>query len=266
LARSIMRSAACLVCLVLLLRAAPAGAATAPPPQAADRLASGDAAVSRLDLEGALTAYRAALAAAPESYEATWKLARALTDKATLTGDPARQKALCVEAVELARHAVELEPADSRGHDYLAIAVGKLALLEGGKRKVELSKEVKAQAEAALQCDSDDDLALHVLGIWNRELSELPWVLRKLAGLLYGKLPEASLPIAIADLERATTLHPEVIPHHVELGITLAAARRFPEARTELQKALAMPTGWVTDDYYRGLARRELARVEAHLD
>jgi tetratricopeptide (TPR) repeat protein len=228
-------------------------------------IAAGDAALEKLDLETAITAYRSALVASPDSYEALWKLARTLTDKATLSTQPDEQKRLCIEAAELARKAVGLSSADAKGHAYLAVAVGKLALFEGGKRKVELSKEVKAEAEKALELDPDEDVALHVLAIWNREMVELGWFLRTFAQLLYGKLPPASLDLAISDLRRASALRPDVIPHHVELGITLASARRWAEAKAELEKGLALPTGWVTDDYYRGLARTSLVQVQRHL-
>jgi tetratricopeptide (TPR) repeat protein len=228
-------------------------------------IAAGDAALQKLDLEAGIAAYRSALEAAPDSYEALWKLARALTDEATLSRQPGEQKGLCVEAEKLARRASGLVPSGSRGHAYLAVAVGKLALFEGGRRKVDLSKEVKAEAEKALQLDPNEDVALHVLAIWNREMVELGWLLRSFAQLLYGRLPPASLEAALADLSRASELAPDVIPHHVELGITLASAKRWAEARPELEKGLALPTAWVTDDYYRALARSNLARVQDKL-
>jgi tetratricopeptide (TPR) repeat protein len=228
-------------------------------------IAAGDAALQKLDLEAGIAAYRSALEAAPDSYEALWKLARALTDEATLSRQPGEQKGLCVEAEKLARRASGLVPSGSKGHAYLAVAVGKLALFEGGRRKVDLSKEVKAEAEKALQLDPNEDVALHVLAIWNREMVELGWLLRSFAQLLYGRLPPASLEAALADLSRASELAPDVIPHHVELGITLASAKRWAEARTELEKGLALPTAWVTDDYYRALARSNLARVKDKL-
>ena len=254
------RATAGLAMHVLLL-----GAFAASAGDVADRIAAGNAALQRLDLEAGIAAYRRALEAAPDSYEALWRLARALTDKATLSRQPGEQKRLCVEAEKIARKASNLEPSASKGHAYLAVAVGKLALFEGGRRKVELSKEVKAEAEKALQLDPNEDVALHVLAIWNREMVELGWLLRSFAQLLYGKLPPASLEVALADLRRASELEPDVIPHHVELGNTLASARRWAEAKTELEKGLALPTAWVTDDYYRALARSSLARVQAHL-
>jgi len=36
--------------------------------------------------------------------------------------------------------------------------------------------------------------------------------------------------------------------------------------RLDLEKGLALPTAWVTDDYYRALARSSLARVQDHLE
>jgi tetratricopeptide (TPR) repeat protein len=241
------------------------GAFAASAGEVAATIAAGDAALEKLDLEAGIAAYRSALEAAPDSYEALWKLARALTDKATLSKQPGEQKGLCVEAEKLARKGVGLKPSDPKGHTYLAVAVGKLALFEGGKRKVELSKEVKAEAEKALQLNPNEEVALHVLAIWNREMVELGWFLKSFAQLLYGKFPPASLDAALADLRRASELEPDVIPHHVELGITLASAKRWAEAKTELEKGLALPTAWVTDDYYRALARSSLARVQDHL-
>jgi tetratricopeptide (TPR) repeat protein len=241
------------------------GALAAGAEEVAATIAAGDAAMERLDLEAGITAYRSVLEADPGSYEATWKLVRALTDKATLSKVPTEQEGLCVDAESLARKAVSLSPSDANGHTYLAVAVGKLALFEGGKRKVELSKEVKAEAEKALELNPEDDVALHVLAIWNREMVDLGWFLKSFAQLLYGKFPPASLDEAITNLRRATELKPDVIPHHVELGITLASAKRWPEAKAELDKGLALPTAWVTDDHYRSLARTSLSQVRSHL-
>ena len=55
------------------------------PTEVAATIAAGDAALVKMDLEAATAAYRSALEAAPDSYETLWKLARALTDKATLS-------------------------------------------------------------------------------------------------------------------------------------------------------------------------------------
>lgn len=227
----------------------------------AEPLADGDAALQKFDLDTALSAYRTAHSTAPTNYEAAWKLARALADKSTLTKNRADQKKLCIEAEQLAREAVRLNPQDAKSHVYLAIAVGKLALFEGGKRKVELSKEIKVEAEKAIALNPKEDLAFHVLGIWHREMVDLNWVLKKFAELIYGTFPPASLDDAVANLRTATHLAPNVVAHHAELGLTLIAAGKRTEARTELGKALELPKGWVTDEHYIDLAKRNYRRT-----
>lgn len=231
----------------------------------ADSLLAGDAAVTKFDLATALTAYRSALKAAPDNYEATWKLGRTLLDQGTLLKDRDAQKPVFIEAEQLIRHAVQLNPKDSKGHLYLSMAVGNLALFEGGKKKVELSKEIKTEADKAVELNPKEDLALHVIGVWNREMAELNWMLRKFAEVLYGSFPPASLETAEADLKQAAKLAPSTVAHQVELGITQAAAGRWTEAKATLEEALKMPKTWVTDDHYKAKATAELERVKSHL-
>jgi len=247
--------------LLALALAAPAVAAGPQPPAAAARLRAGDTALAELDLARATTEYRAARELAPESYEAAWKLGRALADGALLAGDGSTGRGLAGEAAAQARDAVRLSPAGAEGHTVLAVALGRLALAAGGRRKVELSREVKTEAELALAADPGADVALHVLGVWNREMATLNPILRAVATWLYGSLPEASLEEALADLRRAVELRPGALAHRVELGVTLAAAGRPQEARAVLEAALALPDGWVTDPHYRERGRRALARL-----
>lgn len=235
------------------------------PATGAALLAAGDSAIARLDLDAATAAYRQALRAAPQSYEAAWKLARAIADRATLTPNREDQRRLCQQADSLARVAVALNPGGAKGHAFLAVALGKQALFVGGKTKVRLSREIKAEADRTLALDANDDLAHHVLGVWNREVVEVSGVLRFFANAFLGGIPKASLSESLAHLRRAAELRPDVIPHRVELGITLASARRYRDAEQELVRALDMPTSWVTDDFYRAKARDALVRVRRKL-
>jgi tetratricopeptide (TPR) repeat protein len=244
-----------------------AHAATPPAadPPVAVLLAAGDSAIARLDLAAATAAYTQAHRADPRSYEAAWKLARAIADRATLTPKAADQRRLCQQADSLARAAVALNPGGAKGHAFLAVALGKQAIFVGGKTKVRLSREIKAEADRTLALDANDDLAHHVLGVWNREVVEVSGILRFFANTFLGGIPKASLGESIAHLGRAAELRPDVIPHRVELGITLASARRYRDAEQELVRALDMPTSWVTDDFYRVTARDALARVRRKL-
>ena len=240
-----------------LLVAAVLGVAAAIPVVAAEVVASAETRANSA-LADARHAYLTAVNLQTNVYAATWKLCHALIDAGTLTKGRAVQKSLFVESEQLARQAVQANPTGSKGHLYLAISVGKLALFEGGKRKVELSKEVKSEAEQAIALDPTEDAAYHVLGLWNREMVELNFFLRKSAELLYGSFPPASLAAAQADLQRAVDLAPTVVSHRVELGLTLLAAGQRPAGRALLEEALQMPETWVTDDYYKAIARKHL--------
>ena len=90
-------------------------------------------------------------------------------------------------------------------------------------------------------------------------------MLRFFANTFLGGIPKASLNESLDHLRRAAELRPDVIPHRVELGITLASARHYRDAEQELVRALDMPTSWVTDDFYRTKARDALARVRRKL-
>jgi tetratricopeptide (TPR) repeat protein len=243
-----------------------AGATTTFATTVQEKITAGDAALVRFDLDAAVRAYRSAVQLAPDDHEALWKLSRALVDQGTLAKDHRLQERLYIEAEQLARMAVRLSPEDSKGHLYLSVVMGKLALYEGGRRKVELSKETKAEAERAVALNPNEDVGYHVLAIWHREMVELNWLLRTFAELVYGKFPTASLESALANLRRAVDLAPDIIPHRVELGITLASAGRWAEAKTQLEQALRMPRTWATNEYYWELARRKLEDLSAQLN
>jgi hypothetical protein len=70
---------------------------------------------------------------------------------------------------------------------------------------------------------------------------------------------------AVAYLQQATQLAPDVVAHRVELGNTYVDLSQWKNAETEFAHALAMPKSWVTDDFYKNLAKEQLKRVQPHL-
>ena len=221
-------------------------------------ITAGDAAIAGFNLDKASLAYKRALKLDSKNYEACWRLGRATVDRGMLEPDSSKKRLLFLEAQDYARGAVRLNPKGSKGHAYLAAVVGQLALYEGGRTKVELSKEVKTESEKAIALDPKEDLSYHVLGVWNREMVGLNWFLRKFAEALYGSLPPASMDNALENLRHAVELAPTVLPHQVELGKTLIVAGKKDEGRNILEHTLAMPKTWVTDDIYKQKAREAL--------
>ena len=226
-----------LVVSLALLAPAPPLRAQAPAETAVER---GDRLLGEFRTVAAVDAYRAGLARSPDDVELLWKTARALSNLTDETPGRAGDEELLREAVTLSRRAVRSGPAVSRARVTLAASVGKLALFEGGRRKVELAREVEREARRAAELDPRDFAPFTVLGVLERELATLNPLLRGFAGALFGGLPEASLERSAALLERATRLAPDYVAPHLELARTYVELDREADARAALERALEL--------------------------
>lgn len=217
----------------------------------------------RADLETELATWEQALAADSGSYEANWNLARVLIDLGNRFEKKDDRKAHYGRAVECARAAVALAPDDTWGHHYLAASVGKLALTEGGKKKIELSKEVREEALKAVECDPDNDKSHHILGRWNREVTHLSPLLKAAAKVVYGGVPKgASDEKAVEHFREAIRIAPDHVNHHLELGITWYKMKEYDEALAEFELAQALPEHDPNDAEYKAEAAEYQRKCE----
>ncbi len=227
-----------------------------------ESIAAGDSAYVRGDFGAATAAYGAALKARPGDYGALWRFARIESEY----GEDARGEAqvkLFAAAVGHAREAVRAAPDSALGHVWLAVALGRQALHEGPKTQLALSREIKAEVDRAIAIDPTIGRAWHVLALWNRKVASLNFMERAAASTILGGVPKgATMDNAIRDLEKAIALEPAYVNHHLELGRTFLQLKRWPEARKELETAVALPgTSNPRDPKYQAEARALLARV-----
>jgi tetratricopeptide (TPR) repeat protein len=232
-----MRRTVSALALLALLKA---GTTLAQTPAGESAGARGDRLMAAARTEAAIEAYRDGLGDRPDDPQLLWKTARAISNLADETPGEAGDEARMEEAVELSRRAVRAGPAISRTHTTLAASLGKLALFRGGKRKVELAREVAREARRAAELDPLDFAPFTVLGVLERELATLNPLLRGFAGALFGGVPDASLERSAALLTRAVRLGPDYVAPHLELARTYEEMDREAEARAELEKALAL--------------------------
>ena len=140
--------------------------------QADDWVRAGNEAYRSGDLAKAVEAFRTARHTDPKNYEVTWKLARSLSDQGVLMKRSPQQKERFLEALALAQEATRLNPKVSKAVVYVAISEGKVVLFDGGKQKVELGKDVKAQSEKAIELNRGA-VAHHVeLGLTYLEMKQ----------------------------------------------------------------------------------------------
>ena len=260
----ISRSFSTAVALAALAAGPGPAALAAGTPAATDEesIAAGDSAYVRGDFAAATGAYAAALKARPGDYAALWRFARIESEHGEdATGDT--QRKLFEAGVGYAREAVHAAPDSALGHVWLAVALGRQALHEGPKTQLALSREIKSEVDRAIAIDPGIGRAWHVLGVWNRKIASLNFMERAAANTVLGGVPKgASMDNAVRDLEKAITLEPGYVNHHLELGRTFVQLKRWPEARKELETAIALPaTSNPRDPKYQAEARALLARV-----
>jgi hypothetical protein len=195
---------------------------------------------------------------------ALWGAAMARLDVGCDQPDVVAQRAAIREAAQLARRAVAVAPDDTWAHLYLGAALGHLALREGVARKVELVRAIKREGDLALAADSTNARAHHLLGCWHREVATMNALSRAAAKIAFGGLPQgATLSRALWHFERALTLEPKSIHHHLEYARTLVAAGRDDHALAALRAISGLPESEPRDPQYRQEAlalRRTLLR------
>lgn len=223
----------------------------------------GLAAEADLYSEAALGYFLQANAIAPDRPFVLQKIARQYSDAIVDLDDPAEQQRYARLALDYAEHAAELDPTDAVNILSMAVARGKLATYSDTRTKIELSRQIKTDAEQALTLDPDYAWAHHVLGRWHREVYALGTFKRWIVRLVYGGLPNASLDQALVHLEQAVALEPEDPNHHLELGLIHLASGRTDAAEQAIECGLTLPSRAKHDELAKVRARDAL--IEAGL-
>ncbi|MCR4396237.1 MAG: hypothetical protein NUW07_05840 [Candidatus Saccharicenans sp.] len=229
-------------------------------------LRSGDEYYAKWEDQKALDEYLKALELEPKNYEVLWKVSRGYVDVADLmTGsgkEIEKQKFdMYLKAERYARQAIAVNPNDTWGHFYLSAALGKKVLMLGKKEQIDASKEVKKAVDKAIELDPNNDLAYHALGRWHRRMAEIGGAKRALGSLVYGSIPKGSFEESEKWLKKAVELKPDYINHHLELGRTYIAMKKYDLASQEFNKCLELPEAAAKDKQYKEEARAELAAL-----
>jgi tetratricopeptide (TPR) repeat protein len=225
-------------------------------------ITKGDAAYKKFDNKAALEFYKKAVETHPQNYEAAWKSARAYVDVGEKLSDTKERRSYYEKGYEYAKKAVGYNPNGAKGHLYLSIAIGRVALDAGAKERVKLSKEVKSEVDKALAIDPQDDVAWHVLGRWHRRLSTLSWIEKKFANIFLGGVPkEASMDNAVDCFKKAIQLNPSHINHHLELAITYEKMGKRELAVMEYNKVMNLPIKDADDEDHKKEAEERLKKM-----
>ncbi len=243
--------------------------AASPPLVAQAALERGVAAMARYDWPAARQELTAAVATAPGSYEANWRLAEALIDIGKATPDDvadAGRDSLYAAAERYARRAVAANPNGADGYFVLANALGRVSLTRGKRKRVELAVVIRNEALKALGYDPHHAGAYHILGRWHAEILRLSSIERFFAKQFLGAdiFDMARWSEAERYLQLAIQYEPTRVFHHLDLGLVYLDEKKWSDAARAFDAVLALPIREPMDTAYQSEARDGLAEVAKH--
>lgn len=226
-----------------------------------DLVARGKVFEQKFQANDALTQYLAAEKLEPRNPDLLVRIARQY--RWLMTDAPAKEEKLRLGhiALDYSMRAAACGPKDGDAQLATAITLGKMLPYLPSKEQISASPRIKESADKALELDPKDDTAWHILGRWNRVLSDVNVVKRTMAGLLYGNLPKGSINEAERDMQKAIELNPNRLMHYIELGRIYAQMGKTDEARRFLNKGLSMPDKEKDDPETKERGREALAKL-----
>ncbi len=224
-------------------------------------IAQGDALDAKHRNRDALPLYLEADKLSPNQADTLCRIAKQYSQIMEETASVEEKKHLGPKALEAAERAKKLDPQNAGVRLTLAIVYGRIALTESNRKKVELSRLIKEEAEAAIRLNPREDYAWHILGRWNYEMANVNPFLKTMGEAIYGRFPDASNEKAAECFQKAVAIAPRQVAHHVELGRTYLVLGQKEKARTELEKALALPCTAKDDEETKQRARLALRQL-----
>lgn len=233
------------------------------------RASADDARVTALIMQGdaeerlhhpkeALAAFQQAEALDTRNVGVLLRISKQYSDLVSGAKGPDAAKALALTALDYGKRAAETDPKNAKAHLNLAICYGKLTDYVGNKTKLEYSRIIRDEVLKSLALDSTDDFAWHVLGRWHHGVASVGPVMKTLARVVYGGLPEASQEAAARCLKKATELAPQRIIHHAELAKVYTLHGKHELAAQAWQNVLGLKAADREDEKYQEAAKLAL--------
>ena len=222
----------------------------------------GDQLDAQLKTKEALGVYLEAEKLEPDNAELLHRIAKQYGESQNDVSSKDEKRKIGMTALEYSKRAVAADPKNAMAQLALAVSYGRVAPYLDNKTKIAYSKLVKEHADKSRTLDpAGNDLVYHVLGAWNYELANLNPVLRAVAQLIYGKLPDASNDAAAQNFKKAIELNPRRLANYIELGRTYAAMGNKDEARAALEKGLGLPNRQRDDPETKSRGRAALKKL-----
>lgn len=150
-------------------------------------------------------------------------------------------------ALSFAKKAYALYPSNDEVNVEMSVALGRIALTKSGEDKISMVKEIKKYADKAIQINSNNFKAWHILGKWHYEISNLNFIEKAAIKIFYGGLPESSFNMSIKAYEKAKSINSKFCLNYLELAKAYQKNDNINQAITNLKQLIQLPNS-IEDD------------------
>ncbi len=139
----------------------------------------------------------------------------------------------------LAKKAIKINEASADAHFAYAMALGRINENASSKQKIANAKLIKAEADRAIALNPKLAGAYHILGRWNRTVSNFSSMEKVVINSFFGGVPlGGSYEDAVKAFTTAVHLEPKFMNHQYELAQTYADMGKKIEAKVWATRAL----------------------------
>lgn len=166
-------------------------------------------------------------------------------------------------AIAYAQRAVNADSNNADAYYALALASGKMTEVETDNKKVvAYVRDIKVNADKALQINPNHAMANFIEGRWHYEMITLNWAKRLAVKALFGGLPEASLDSAIDYMERCRKLAPYFALNYLMLAKAYKENNRPTQEMEVLAKLVKLPIRTPDDAALKAEGQKMLDSME----
>lgn len=204
----------------------------------------------------ALSSYKEALKLQPsniyllcKSSEISSRLGGRLKDNKT------KQDEYYDAAKTYARTALQINPSYSDANFVMALVMGRDAMRNSGKDKIDAVRDIKKYVDLAIKYDPANYKAWFVLGKWYYEINALNYFERSAVKLFFGALPPADINDAIRCFEKTRSINPGFVLNYLSLAKAYKKKDEEASARKSLTVMLALPNKTQDDERIKSEGR-----------
>ena len=203
----------------------------------------------------ALAKYKKIYAAHTSNITAVVKISELNSRIGSRENNVEKRDAYYKEAEKFANHALKLNPKSDIANVAKAMVLGKISLGKPAKEKIRLAKEVKKYADIALNTNSNNYVAWHIVGRWHFELASISAIERAAAKVFVAVIPVGSIDKAIQYFEKARSIAPTFTLNSLELAKAYHKANNDTKAIALLKELQGFAVTTDDDNYSKKLAR-----------